>query len=1087
MPNRIIILLFLVFSSLACQHDSDTLSEGFSNPPADTRPWVYWYWIDENISKAGITKDLEAMARVGIGQALIGHISPGSVRGETKMLSEEWWDMLIFAVKEGQRLGVDIGLFNGPGWSQSGGPWIKLDQSMRYVSSSEVMVHGPAMFNEKLPEPGPDFKQIAVQAFPADIMLTNTIRRTDIERINSYPETQNLNNLVDGDTATTYLFQGNSDSEELIIEFHCKGNRTIQTLKFHQLPVSLFAEVEFQRADSLGKFNTVRKFTIDRRNVNFQIGPKRYEPVLFSVPATSSNTFRLVCENIKASSGAGFREIELQTYPVVDQYIDKQLGKMSSDPLPLWDAYLWPNQPEPDPKYVINQEKIISLTSQVDESGILHWEIPEGDWVIINSGMVPSGAVNVPVPPEATGYESDKFSKQATEIHFNSFVGKFLEKMPEADRQALKTIVIDSYEVGSQNWSNDFAKIFLEKFGYDPIPWLPVFSGRIVKSADLSNRFLWDVRRLTADLIAENYVATFRELSNKHGLKLWVENYGHWGFPAEFLKYGGKADMISGEFWFENPFWDLGPLESRAASSAAHIYGKNKVFAEAFTAGFNFRQYPGSMKKRGDRIFCEGVNHFVLHVYIHQPWDDKVPGVTAWFGMSFQRNNTWFEQSKVWIDYLRRCHYMLQQGEAVTDVCYFIGEDAPKMSGTLNPALPKGYDYDFINAEVLEQSEVVDGVIVLPSGKKYRLLILPELETMRPGLLEKITRLIYEGAKIYGPAPKRSPSMAGFPQSDKDVTDLSAKVWGNQGTRDVMSKTYGKGNLFNGLALNEVFKEISLTPDLICADTGVMWTHRKAYGQDIYFISNQNDKEVKTEISFRVRNKIPEFWQPDTGSITEASAYHSENERTIVPVTLDAAGSVFIVFRKEGSNTMNPGEMQNEVSTRSTTKISLENPWRLYFPQDWDAPDSIQINNLTSWSEFSQPGIKYFSGTATYKNTFEIAEEHLQGNSRVMLDLGEVMMMAEVIVNGKNLGILWKKPYRTEITSVIKKGINQLEIRITNTWWNRLIGDEKFPDGFPGSDVHSPRTYTTVKAWKAEDALLDAGLIGPVVISAEQE
>jgi hypothetical protein len=1087
MPNRIIILLFLVFSSLACQHDSDLLSEGFRNPPSDTRPWVYWYWIDENISKTGITKDLEAMARVGIGQALIGHISPGNVRGETKMLTEEWWDMLAFAVKEGQRLGVDIGLFNGPGWSQSGGPWIKLDQSMRYVASSELIVRGPATFNQKLPEPGPDFNPIAVQAFPVDLGLSNTIRRTDIERITSYPDTRNLNNLVDGDTATTYLFQDNSNSEKLIIEFHCKGNRTIQTLKFHQLPVSLFADVEFQRVDSLGKFTTVRKFAIDRRNVNFQIGPKRYEPVLFSVPSTSSNVFRLVFENIKSSDGAGFKEIELQAIPVVDQYIDKQLGKMSSDPLPLWNAYLWPNQPEPEGQYVVKPEKIINLTSQVDDSGILHWEIPAGDWVIMNSGMVPSGAVNVPAPPEATGYESDKFSSEATVTHFNSFVGKFLEKIPEADRQAFKTVVIDSYEVGSQNWSNDFSKIFLEKFGYDPIPWLPVFSGRIVKSADLSNRFLWDVRRLTADLIAENYVATFRKLSNKHGLNLWVENYGHWGFPAEFLQYGGKADMVSGEFWFENPFWDLGPLESRAASSAAHIYGKNKVFAEAFTAGFNFRQYPGSMKKRGDRIFCEGVNHFVLHVYIHQPWDDKLPGVTAWFGMSFQRNNTWFEQSKVWIDYLRRCHYMLQQGEAVTDVCYFIGEDAPKMTGALSPALPKGYDYDFINAEVLEQSEVKGGNIVLPSGKKYSLLILPEPETMRPGLLGKINELVLGGAKVYGPAPQRSPSMSGFPQSDQEVRDLSMKIWGNLASSNILDKAYGKGHVFNGLDLNDVLNEISLSPDVICADTGIMWTHRKAKDLDVYFISNQHDKEVKTEISFRVKNKIPELWEPDTGQNTKASTYHSEEERTTVPVTLDPAGSVFIVFRKDGSNTMNSNKLQNAISTFSTTQIPLETSWHLYFPKDWDAPDSIHIDTLTSWTEFSHPGIKYFSGTATYKNTFTVSEEYLNDNSQIVLDLGDVMMMADVIINGKNLGVLWKKPYRIKITDAIRKGNNQLEIRITNTWWNRLVGDEKFPQGFPGSNIQSPRTFATVKAWKADDALLDAGLIGPVNITVKKE
>ncbi|MGC1242963.1 MAG: glycosyl hydrolase [Chryseosolibacter sp.] len=1081
MPARILIILFSVLSiSAACQHNINTLDEGFRNPPENTKPWVYWYWIDENISKEGITKDLEAMARVGIGQALIGHVSPGSVRGETKILSKEWWDMVAFAVKEGGRLGVDIGFFNGPGWSQSGGPWIPLDQSMRHVASREIRVHGPATFNEKLPQPGPDFKQIAVQAFPVTRKISGS---HGIQSVRSLPESKNVSHLVDGDTATHYFFPNDVGHEAFVLEFQCNEVAAVQSLKFAYLPVSFYADIQFQQADRNGQFHTVRKFTFDRRNINFQIGPKRFEPLSFAVPETSAKKFRLVFENVKTSHGAGFTEIELRSDAALDQHIDKQLGKMASDPLPLWDAYLWPDQPEPARASVITPEKIIDLTSNVDATGTLRWEIPPGEWVILNTGMMPTGAVNVPVPPEATGYECDKFLKQAVETHFNGFIGKFLQAHPEEERTALKTIVIDSYEVGSQNWSNDFAEIFQKRFGYDPVPWLPVFSGRIVKSANLSNRFLWDVRRLTADLIAENYVRPFRELANKNGLKLWVENYGHWGFPAEFLQYGGQADMISGEFWFENSIWHLGPLESRGASSAAHIYGKNQVFAEAFTAGFNFRQYPASMKSRGDRMFCEGINHFVLHLYIHQPWEDKVPGVTAWFGMSFQRNNTWFEQSKTWIDYLRRCHFLLQQGDPVTDVCYLIGEDAPKMTGALKPALPSGYDYDFINAEVLGQSDVSNGRIVLPNGKKYSLLVLPDQPTMTPELLGKIGQLIERGAKVYGPAPIRSPSMRGFPESDRQVMALSRKIWGPGAA--ATDSPYGKGHVYHALDFAEVLRHISLAPDVICADTGIVWTHRQAEGLDIYFISNQNDREVKTNISFRVANKIPERWEPDNGSIAQAASYRHEGERTVLPITLDPSGSVFIVFRRDGTRSEQTARKKDRVSDQATREIPLADTWQLHFPRGWDAPDSVHVNELISWTEFSQPGIKYFSGTASYKNTFVISEDHLKDSARIMLDLGEVMMMAEVIVNGKNLGVIWTKPYVVDITEAIERGTNQLAIRVTNTWWNRLVGDAKYPDGFPGSDHHAPRTFTTVKAWKGDDALMEAGLLGPVDIRAE--
>ena len=299
-------------------------------------------------------------------------------------------------------------------------------------------------------------------------------------------------------------------------------------------------------------------------------------------------------------------------------------------------------------------------------------------------------------------------------------------------------------------------------------------------------------------------------------------------------------------------------------------------------------------------MFCQGINHFLLHVYIHQPWDDRVPGVTAWFGMSYQRNNTWFEQSKSWIDYIRRCHYLLQKGSPVTDLCYFIGEDAPKMTGILNPGLPAGYDYDFINAEVLNKAAIKDGCLTLPGGKQYHLLILPDLETMRPELFKKICQLITEGANVFGPPPKRSPSMAGYPECDNKISALSSEVWGSFNVT-AGQKKYGKGNIFYGPGLNKVLDRLSLEPDVICSDTGILWTHRQTEDEDIYFLSNQHDYEVLSQISFRIKNKIPEFWDPDSGMIKEDAWFNNEGGRIAVPVRLDPSGSVFIIFRKSGN------------------------------------------------------------------------------------------------------------------------------------------------------------------------------------------
>ncbi len=417
--------------------------------------------------------------------------------------------------------------------------------------------------------------------------------------------------------------------------------------------------------------------------------------------------------------------------------------------------------------------------------------MPQGEWVILRMGMSPTGTKNAPASPEGQGLEVDKMNRAAARAHFDAYIGELLRRMPAEDRRAFKHVVADSYEMGSQNWTDGFDARFRAQFGYDPTPWLPVLTGRIVESADASERFLWDMRRMVADGVAYEYVGGLREISNEHGLKLWLENYGHWGFPAEFLQYGGQADQVSGEFWATG---DLGSIELRAAASAAHVYGKPIVSAEAFTSGQRFESTPWSLKPRGDWALTEGINHWVMHVYIHQPWEDRLPGVNAWFSTEFNRHNTWFEQTREWIDYYRRCHYLLQQGAHVADVAYFIGDDTPKMTGVREPELPDGYDYDYINGEVIrERLEVRDGRFVLPDGKSYRVLVLPQLRTMRPEVLQRIVELVRAGGVVLGPRPEQSPSLADWPAADAQVRDSAAELWGDCDGLDVTQRRFGEG------------------------------------------------------------------------------------------------------------------------------------------------------------------------------------------------------------------------------------------------------------------------------------------------------
>lgn len=519
------------------------------------------------------------------------------------------------------------------------------------------------------------------------------------------------------------------------------------------------------------------EFKLDRFNANLNVGFDPYAPVVVSVPATTASEFRLELANV--GPGMGLSEVEFSSLPAVERYPEKTLAKMFQTPLPYWHEYQWPVQPETDdPSLVIDPGKVLDISAFLQGDRLV-WKAPAGEWTILRTGMLPTGVTNSPADPEATGLEIDKMSRKHVKAHFEAFMGEIYRRIPAEDRACWKVVVQDSYETGGQNFTDDFLSEFQARYGYDPLPFLPVYEGYVVKSEDQSDRFLWDLRRLVADKIAYDYVGGLRDVCHKYGLTTWLENYGHWGFPGEFLQYGGQSDEIGGEFW---SFGDLGNIENRAASSCGHIYGKQKISAESFTSGGTpFSCYPAMMKQRGDRFFTEGINNTLLHVYISQPSEEREPGMNAWFSSEFNRLNTWYPQMDLFTSYLKRVNYMLQQGLNIADVAYFIGEDAPKMTGIVDPELPKGYQFDYINAEVIERDLFVkDGLLTLPHGTQYRILVLPKLETMRPELLAKIKKLIEDGAVVLGPAPKRSPSGESYQTADRQVENWPANygpVW----------------------------------------------------------------------------------------------------------------------------------------------------------------------------------------------------------------------------------------------------------------------------------------------------------------------
>jgi hypothetical protein len=564
--------------------------------------------------------------------------------------------------------------------------------------------------------------------------------------------------------------------------------------------------------------------------------------------------------------------------------------------VPPPDAFIWPRQPEPAAGTAVDATRILDLTANIAKDGSLAWQAPAGgDWVIARIGMASTGVKCGPTPPQAQGLECDKMSREAVDTHFDGMIGEFLRRVPASQRKGFQHITLDSYEVGPQNWTDGMTRIFEKTYGYNPTPWLACLSGRVVATRDQTDRFLWDWRRLVADLIARNYVGGLKAAANRHGLKTWLENYGHWGFPGESLQYGGASDDIGGEYWLWN---SLGDVECRLATSCGHVYGKKVISAESFTSGKNFVQTPANMKTRGDWCMSQGINHFVLHVYTHQPYD-VTPGIVPWFGTDFNRNSTWFTQyGKSWTDYLRRCCGLLQQGTHVADVAYFFGEDTPRMNGRLEPALPLGHDYDYINAEVLLTRAVCkNGRLTLPDGQSYRVLALPPCETMTPRLIEKIESFVKQGLTLVGHPPLRSPSLADFPACDAAVLKASQSLWGDTDA-PVVDRAVCKGRVFRGHTLEQVFTKLAVPRDLDCASKDVLWIHRTTPDADLYFLSNQTEKPLAVTPEFRVTGLQHELWDAVSGTSSEPALFETLPQATRVPLRLDPAGSVFVVFRK---------------------------------------------------------------------------------------------------------------------------------------------------------------------------------------------
>ncbi len=1058
----------------------DVLTQGFATPPNSAKPHTWWHWMDGNVTREGITADLEAMKSAGVGGAQIFNVSQDIPTGPVGFMSPQWKSLVKFAASEADRLGIELCMHNCAGWSSSGGPWNTPANSMLDVTTSETQVTGPAHFEQALPQPNTKlnfYRDISVLAFPTP----------------------------------------GSD-------FRIAGIRQ---------------KAAYERGD----------------NIEPAQGPD-------------------------APTGAA-----------------------------------------------IDGKTIINLTPKF-QAGKLTWEVPAGNWTIMRVGYTPTGETNHPAAADAIGLEVDKLSKSALDAHWNGMMQPVIDELGPLAGKSLNNSLIDSYEVGNQNWTPEFAAEFQKRRGYDITPYLPVFTGRVVGNTAISERFLWDVRRTVADLMDENYYGHFGELCHQHGLKFSTEPYGNG--PFEDMTAGSTADIPMGEFWVGGAAAETCKL----AASVGHVYGHPVIGAESFTASPGDDKWstdPYALKALGDRIFCAGINRYIFHRYAMQPWLNRFPGMTmGQWGIHFERTNTLWGPQTAWLHYIARCQFLLQQGHFVADALYFTGDNAP-VGQVGNPGLPKGYDYDGITGDgLLKRLSVKDGRLVTPDGTSYRVLILPPGQSMTLTTLRKVHDLVQAGATIVGPRPQRSPSLQNYPQCDTDVDALANQIWGDCDGQTITTHAFGKGRVFWGQPLEKVFASLNATPDFLSptGNASVAEIHRSTGNADIYFVSNQRRSAKNIDCSFRVTGKVPELWHPDTGVMEDAPLYSEANGRTTVPLHFDPAGSVFVLFRRASKGThfvaatvkpagqtaqkakpklvivkamyaapdggggadvtdkvralvddntlsitanntlfgdpasmhvkqlrvdytldgqphtitvdenesldispyeepgqypryewttdargrlqvvgWSAGPVQLQTSSgktkavnvpAQTSPIEMSGPWTLSFPPNWGAPPQVTLDNLISWPQHTDPGVRYFSGTATYSKSFTLPASALGPNKAISLDLGAVKNIARVKLNGHDLGVLWKPPFRADLSTFAQAGANQLEIEVTNLWANRLIGDEQLPPDVQWDGPHlrawpqwfldgkpSPTgrlTFTTWHHWTKDSPLLDSGLLGPVTL-----
>ena len=1116
-----------------------SMESEFQSPPASAKPRVWWHWMSGNVTQEGITADLEWMHRVGIGgmQAFDIDLGVAHYMKPVVFMSPEWQAAMKHAAMEADRLHLEMAMAASGGWSETAGPWVKPAEAMKKAVWSGTKVTGPGIFTGKLPSPpqrngpfqglgiterpitpiiggAPATYVVPAHVAPEDIpfyadsvVLAYRLPRAEVSMTALHPKITSSDGhfdataLSDGDYGTVAELHSDATGGIAWVQWEFSQSFTVRafTLGMGAPPLRITQALPDGRVESSDDGVHWRQI------VSLPDSPQWGRPFAvrtFAFAPVAARFFRLTLQQPVLSPDKIKRgitvpkvfllaEAELFATPRINFFEDKA----------SFGTYL-ATKDTPTPP-VANEDaiaptEVIDLTAKLRPDGSLDWQIPAGNWVILRLGYSLTGKKNYPATSEAMGYEVDKLSHEHVANYLDQYTGMIRNAVGANYGRSFQYLLMDSWEAGEENWTESILTEFHRRRGYDPLPYLPTLTGRVVQSAATSDAFLWDFRLTISELLAENHYKLATDTLTKQGLGLYAEAMGiSMPTTGDGLLNKGQVTIPMGEFWTPPPDTPDNPVQEadiREASSAAHIYGKRIVAAESFTSlptTVAWAQSPFYLKQLADRNFARGVNRIVFHTSDHQPFVDHQhePGITlGYFGQHYSRNITWAEQAVAWNSYLARCSYLLQQGRPVVDVAYFYGEGAPVTVPywkQFSPAVPAAFSCDYLNSDVLlHRSSVEGGKLTLKGGMSYRILVIPdELTALSPPLLRKLGELVSAGAIVVAPRAVGSPSLSET-QTPEELRRSVEALWGATAPTSG-SHRYGKGKVYWGSSLETVFAAEDVKPDFTSdlpqvistydypvpqAAADLVWTHRQTPTADLYFVANQKVRTEEVVTTYRQTGRAVELWHPDTGK-TEPVAYRIENGRTQVTLHLAPEESVFVVFRGEAAAT--PRSLP---ASQTEIVAKLDGPWKLTFPAGRGAPAQIDIPILASWTESSNPGVKYFSGTATYSQDFAMDEAALKSGAVFQLELGRVKEIAEVSVNGHPVGsILWKPPFAADISPVLKSGLNHIEVRVTNLWPNRLIGDQQ-----PGN-TEQP-AFVDFKAYTATDPLIESGLLGPVRI-----